>query len=129
MNVEILKSKLGKVKITEIIKSTENSVEIPVELMQLSMLFPNEKVYLKGKIFTVNTGRKESKEIVLKCSYNDFEKGEELYILSFGNIDVDGRFTHNVSTHHPRIIKTNQYNRVVKDEPKIKKLKPIIHKP
>ncbi len=137
MQIEILKSKLAKVRVTDAQVNYEGSITLDPDLMQAAALFPFEKVDINGcsndhRITTyVIAGRKGSGEVCLNGGAAlHFKKGDEIHVLSYAVIDIDARFTHNAGNHQPRIVKTNFDNRVIKEkDPVIKKLKPIIHKP
>jgi aspartate 1-decarboxylase len=108
MQIEVLKSKLHRVTITEANLDYIGSVTIDEDLMDAADLVENEKVdiynYSNGERFHtyVLTGKRGSGIICLNGPASlKVKTGDEIIIASYAMIDYDKRKTHRPSVVFP----------------------------
>lgn len=108
MQIEVLKSKLHRVTITEANLDYIGSVTIDEDLMDAADLVENEKVdiynYTNGERFHtyVLTGKRDSGIICLNGPASlKVKTGDEIIIASYGLIDYNERKTHRPSVVFP----------------------------
>ena len=116
MLIQVLKSKLKDVIVTEASTEYEGSITLDPDLMDIAMIWPYEKVEVNGKnsdsrIATyVIPGKRGSGCVELNGgAANLFIKGEHIHVNCFVFIEYD----HEFGGANPVIVKTDENNKVI----------------
>ncbi len=114
MTIEVLKSKIHRVRVTQAELHYVGSITIDENLMDAARIFENEKV----QIVNINNGErletyvikgvKGSGEVCLNGpAARKVQVGDIIIIISYCSIDVN-----QANTHKPTIIFPNQHNKL-----------------
>jgi aspartate 1-decarboxylase len=112
MKIEVLKSKLQEVIVTEANINYQGSITIDPDLMEAANIYPHEKVHVNNstRIITyVIPGRRGSGDICLNGGASlHGRQGDKVHVLSYAIIP-----SANALTHVPIVVHTDQNNRVI----------------
>ena len=113
MLIQVLKSKLKRVVITDANVEYAGSLTLDEDIMKAAWLNPNERVevnsvYGKGRIVTyVIPGERGSGRVELNGgAANFFSVGEEIHVNCFGFVDEKDK------PRNPRVVITNDINEI-----------------
>jgi aspartate 1-decarboxylase len=116
IQIEVLKSKLQQVVVTESNVSYKGSITLDEDLMDEADMYEWELVHVNNKkrgtriITYIPRGERGSGCVCMNEGASHFaEEGDEIHVLSFCHIPKS-----QASTHQPLIIHTDENNRVLR---------------
>lgn len=118
MLIQVLKSKIQHVTVSESSMNYPGSISLPVELMEASGIKQFELVHVNNRtngnrIITYAIRNKHKGQVTINGAASKlFKKGDTIHVLAFGYLQES-----EVDTFHPTIVIADEENNVIEAKP------------